>query len=133
MTNPLESSDVLNRAKGCLVGLAIGDAVGTTLEFKPRDTYAHITDMSGGGPFNLKAGQWTDDTSMALCLADSLLDKGRVDPLNIIQRFCRWWRNGENSCTGDCFDIGIATSDALLKFESEGESHSRKYSLAVSR
>mgnify|MGYP001300441983 CR=1 FL=1 len=63
----------IDRAAGCLLGLAIGDTVGTTLEFKKRDTYEHLTDMVGGGPFHLPAGVWTDDTSMALALADSLI------------------------------------------------------------
>lgn len=54
------------RYLGALVGLAVGDAVGTTLEFRPPGTFKPITDMVGGGPFGLKPGQWTDDTSMAL-------------------------------------------------------------------
>ena len=67
------NSKILNRFRGCLVGLAVGDAIGTTVEFKERGSFAPVTDMVGGGPFNLKAGQWTDDTSIALCLAKSLL------------------------------------------------------------
>jgi ADP-ribosyl-[dinitrogen reductase] hydrolase len=64
------SGEVLDRARGALLGLAVGDALGTTIEFKPRDTYPLQTEMTGGGPFGLMAGQWTDDTSMALALAD---------------------------------------------------------------
>ena len=64
------------RYRGCLLGLAVGDAVGTALEFTSPGTFAPITEMVGGGPFGLKAGQWTDDTSMALCLAESLLACG---------------------------------------------------------
>ena len=60
------------RYQGCMVGLAVGDAVGTTVEFRPRDSFPPVTDMVGGGPFGLNPGEWTDDTSMALCLADSL-------------------------------------------------------------
>ncbi len=62
--------DVIDRYRGALLGLAVGDAVGTTLEFKPPGTFRLIDDMTGGGPFGLEAGEWTDDTSMALCLAD---------------------------------------------------------------
>lgn len=62
-----------DRALGCFLGLAVGDAVGTTVEFRPRGSFPPVTDMVGGGPFRLRAGQWTDDTSMALCLAESLL------------------------------------------------------------
>ncbi|HSV14780.1 MAG TPA: ADP-ribosylglycohydrolase family protein, partial [Tepidisphaeraceae bacterium] len=64
------------RYLGCLVGLAVGDALGTTLEFRPKGSFEPITEMIGGGPFRLDPGQWTDDTSMALCLAESLLEKG---------------------------------------------------------
>ena len=64
----------LDRFLGCLLGLAAGDALGTTLEFKPPGTFEPITDMVGRGPFRLAAGQWTDDTSMALCLAESLIE-----------------------------------------------------------
>ena len=56
--------DKRDRFRGCLLGLAAGDAVGTTVEFRPRGTFGQLTDMTGGGPFNLQAGQWTDDTSM---------------------------------------------------------------------
>ena len=65
-----------DRFRGCLAGLAAGDAVGTTVEFMPRGSFEPLRDMLGGGPFNLRPGQWTDDTSMALCLAESLTEKG---------------------------------------------------------
>ena len=64
----------VERFRGCLLGLAAGDALGTTLEFKPIGTFTPIEDMHGGGPFNLAPGQWTDDTSMALCLAERLIE-----------------------------------------------------------
>ena len=68
------------RFRGALLGLACGDAVGTTLEFKAPGSFKPIDDMVGGGPFKLEVGQWTDDTSMALCLAESLLEKQGFDP-----------------------------------------------------
>lgn len=105
--------DVLDKAKGCLVGLACGDAVGTTLEFKQRGTFEPITDMVGGGPFDLLPGQWTDDTSMALCLAHSLLYKNGFDPIDQMNRYCNWYQLGYMSSTGDCFDIGAAVATAL--------------------
>jgi len=113
--------DSRDRAVGALLGLAAGDAVGTTLEFKTRDTYDHLIDMVGGGPFGLEPGQWTDDTSMALCLADSLCESGGLDPGDLMDRFCRWWRDGENSSTGECFDIGNATTSALSAYEATGD------------
>lgn len=108
-------------AKGCLLGLAIGDALGTTLEFAPRDSYTALTDMIGGGPFKLEAGQWTDDTSMALCLADSLLACHRHDPLDQLARYQRWYRQGENSVTGYCFDIGSTVRRALRQYGHSGD------------
>lgn len=101
-----------DRALGALLGLAVGDAVGTTLEFRPRDERT-VTDMVGGGPFGLQPGEWTDDTSMALCLADSLLAERRLDLPDFARRLSRWYRIGENSMNGRCFDIGGATRTAI--------------------
>jgi ADP-ribosyl-[dinitrogen reductase] hydrolase len=114
------SNRIEDRARGCLLGLAVGDAVGTTLEFRPRDSYPPLADMNGGGPFNLAPGEWTDDTSMALCLADSLIEFGDLDETDLMNRFVRWWRDGENSVRRSCFDIGITTRKALSEFEKTG-------------
>jgi ADP-ribosyl-[dinitrogen reductase] hydrolase len=78
--------EVAERYRGCLLGLAIGDAVGTALEFSPPGTFEPITDMAGGGPFGLQPGHWTDDTSMALCLAESLLARKRFDLIDLHAR-----------------------------------------------
>src|SRR2546422_944736 len=59
-------TDTIERYRGSLLGLAVGDALGTTLEFKAPGTFAPICDIVVGGPFGLEPGQWTDDTSMAL-------------------------------------------------------------------
>ncbi|MEO0559519.1 MAG: ADP-ribosylglycohydrolase family protein [Bacteroidota bacterium] len=109
-----------DRARGALLGLATGDAVGTTLEFKPRGTFEPITDMVGGGPFALESGQWTDDTAMALALAESLLACTGHDPVDQLERYVRWWRHGETSCTGHCFDIGNTVRDALQRYLDTG-------------
>lgn len=114
-------SDTRNRTLGCLLGLACGDAVGTTVEFKPRGTFPPMTDMVGGGPFGLHPGQWTDDTSMALCLADSLLACGSFSAQDQIERYVRWFQDGYWSSTGVCFDIGTTTRKALKRFMSEGD------------
>ncbi|WP_462118548.1 ADP-ribosylglycohydrolase family protein [Methylorubrum extorquens] len=114
---------IRDRALGALVGLAVGDAIGTTVEFRQRGSFDPITDMVGRGPFNLKPGQWTDDTSMALCLADSLTACGGLDERDLLERFCRWFRDGENSITGRCFDIGNVTATALAHFEQTGDIH----------
>ena len=113
--------DALERARGCLLGLAAGDALGTTLEFKRPGTFAPLTDLVGGGPFGLKAGQWTDDTSMALCLGESLLACREFDARDQMDRYCRWWREGHLSATGRCFDIGITVRGALGRFLANGD------------
>ena len=110
-----------DRFRGCLLGLATGDALGTTLEFKPPDTFEPIDDMVGGGPFGLRPGQWTDDTSMALCLATSLVKCGGFDPTDQMQRYVRWWREGYLSSTKSHFDIGNTVSAALSRFIEHGD------------
>src|SRR4051794_26307843 len=77
--------------------------------------------MAGGGPFALPAGAWTDDTSMALCLAESLVACRGFDPVDQLRRYVRWYREGHWSSTGECFDIGNATRTALERFERTGE------------
>ncbi len=110
-----------DRFRGCLLGLATGDALGTTLEFKSPGSFEPIDDMVGGGCHNLQPGQWTDDTSMALCLATSLVECGRFDARDQMKRYVRWWRRGYLSSTGSCFDIGNTTRDALGRFERTGD------------
>jgi ADP-ribosyl-[dinitrogen reductase] hydrolase len=110
-----------HRCRGALLGLAVGDAIGTTLEFKDRTTFEPISDMVGGGPFHLQPGQWTDDTSMALCLAESLIERGGMDLSDQMTRYCRWWKSGHLSSTGKCFDIGLTTAAALRRFQRNGE------------
>ncbi len=105
------------RFRGAMLGLAVCDALGTTLEFRAPGTFRPITDMLGGGPFGLEPGQWTDDTSMALCLAESLLETSGFDPLDQMERYVRWYRHGHLSSTGACFDIGGTTASALRRFE----------------
>ncbi len=112
--------ELIERFRGCLLGLAAGDAVGTAVEFKPRGTFEPVTDMTGGGPFGVPAGAWTDDTSMALCLATSLLEKNGFDAQDQMERYWRWYQEGYMSSTGRCFDIGTTTLNALENFHSLG-------------
>ncbi len=119
--SPMDEISTQDRFRGCLLGLAAGDALGTTLEFKSPGTFEPIDDMVGGGPFNLQAGQWTDDTSMALCLATSLIEQDGFDAADQMQRYVRWWREGYLSSTGSCFDIGTTVRAALSRFERDGD------------
>lgn len=117
----MTSAFFLDRAQGALLGLAIGDALGTTLEFSARDSRPPVTDLVGGGPFALPAGAWTDDTSMALCLAESLNHRKCFEAVDCMNRFVNWWRHGYMSATGECFDIGVATEQALARYERSGD------------
>ena len=112
--------ELRDRFRGALLGLAAGDAVGTSVEFEPRGRFAPVTDMTGGGPFALAAGQWTDDTSMALCLATSLLERGGFDARDQMDRYWRWAETGYLSSTGSCFDIGGTVRAALERYRQKG-------------
>src|SRR6266581_9645685 len=111
--------DQVERYRGSLLVLAAGDALGTTLEFSPPGTFAPIADIVGGGPFGLRAGEWTDDTSMALCLAESLIEQRTFDPVDQLERYARWYREGHLSSNGRCFDIGTTTRVALGSVRAE--------------
>jgi ADP-ribosyl-[dinitrogen reductase] hydrolase len=118
---PATSAEAIrDRAVGCLLGLAVGDAVGTTLEFTARDSYPPLTDMVGGGPFGLRPGQWTDDTAMALALADSLAVYPDLDEADLMRRFVDWHEQGTYSCTSECFDVGVTTAQALSRWTRTG-------------
>lgn len=112
---------LIDRCRGALLGLACGDAVGTTVEFSPRGSFEPLTDMVGGGPFELPVGAWTDDTSMALCLATSLIERKGFDPRDQMNRYTNWWQWGYLSSTGDCFDIGMTVSAALQRYAASGD------------
>ncbi len=77
--------------------------------------------MIGAGPFHLKPGEWTDDTSMALCLAVSLVEKNGFDAQDQMERYWQWYQHGYLSSTGKCFDIGSTTQTALERFHKTGE------------
>lgn len=114
-------NELANRYQGALLGLACGDAVGTTVEFSERGSFAAVTDMVGGGPFELQPGQWTDDTSMALCLAASLVHCQGFDAVDQMNRYVNWWQWGYYSCTSRCFDIGLTTAAALQRYIVSGD------------
>jgi ADP-ribosylglycohydrolase len=116
--------DEIDRYHGALLGLAVGDALGTAVEFRRPGTFEPVTGIAGGGPFGLKPGQWTDDTSMALCLADSLVERRGFDPVDQMSRYVRWWQHGFMSSNGECFDIGNTVRSALHHFMDTGEPYS---------
>ena len=117
----MKSEEILNRFQGSLLGLAIGDALGAAVEFKRPGTFEPVTGYRKGGPFGLNSGEWTDDTSLALCLAESLtLSKG-FSPVDQLTRYLKWYDKGYLSVNCQCFDIGITTREALLRFRETGD------------
>lgn len=101
---------------GSLIGLAVGDCVGAAVEFSPPGTFTPVDDMIGGGPFGLKPGEWTDDTSMALCMAVSIIENQGFNADDQMQRYVRWYKEGYLSSKTECFDIGIATMEAIHQY-----------------
>lgn len=112
--------DEKDRKRGALLGLAIGDALGAAVEFQTPGTFEPVIGYRGGGPHGLGPGEWTDDTSMALALADSISLTG-WDLNDQARRYVDWWRNGKYSVNGKCFDIGITTRGSLGRFEQSGD------------
>lgn len=119
-SEPATQKESWNRISGSLFGLAIGDALGAPIEFESPGTFKPITRFRGGGPFDLLAGSWTDDTSLALCLAESLIECQGFDPHDQMTRYLSWFQKGHLSITGRCFDIGITTRQALDQFKKTG-------------
>lgn len=109
-----------DEALGMLVGLAVGDALGATHEGRARDTIEPITDMMGGGPYNLRSGQWTDDTSMAMCLAQMLRSANGWDAEDAMKRFINWREQGYLSSTRVCFGMEKQTDEAMRRFQATG-------------
>lgn len=105
---------------GPLLGMAVGDALGTTYEFErieqpdyPALATGPATDVVGGGPFDLKPGQVTDDTQMAICIARSLMHRptgaAELDLADLAQRYVTWFQHA--------FDVGNQTGAALRAME----------------
>lgn len=101
-----------DRCRGTLIGLAVGDALGAAVEFRSPGSFAPVAGYRNGGPHGLDAGEWTDDTSMALALADSIATAG-WNLNDQADRYVQWWKTGRYSVNGRCFDIGITTRSAL--------------------
>jgi len=105
----------VDRSRGTLIGLAVGDSLGGAVEFMAPGSFAPVTGYRSGGPHRLEAGQFTDDTSLALALADSIASVG-WDLNDQARRYVEWWKTGKYSVNGHCFDIGITTRTALSTF-----------------
>jgi ADP-ribosyl-[dinitrogen reductase] hydrolase len=111
------------RYRGALLGLACGDALGAPVSFCKRGSFAPLTGMVGGGFFQLEPGQWTDDTSLAMCLAESLVECEDFDPADQLVRYARWFAKGHWSSRPHAFDVGKTTEAAITAFLATGELH----------
>lgn len=116
----METGGMRDRFRGSLLGLAAGDALGASVEFMQPGSFEPVTCMRGGGPFRLKPGQWTDDTSLALCLAKSLIECKGFNAADQMNKYLCWYKDGYMSSTGSCFDIGTTTARALNRFRDTG-------------
>ena len=110
---------IQDRLRGMLIGLAVSDCLGSAVEFKVPGTFPPVTGYRGGGPHGLGPGEFTDDTSMALALADSIALVG-WDLDDQMRRYLEWRECGKYSVNGRCFDIGIQTASALSAFKRTG-------------
>lgn len=111
--------DTLYSIKSALFGLAIGDALGVPVEFRPRTSLKHnpVLDMEGFGTHNQPVGTWSDDSSLTFCLVDSLTECGGLELKDVANSFVRWYEYGFWTATGKAFDIGNTTRAALGKFK----------------
>src|SRR6056297_3416014 len=110
--NEAERDSVL----GAIMGLCVADAMGVPVEFKSREERKEdpVTEMRGYGTFNLPPGTWSDDSSLTLCLADSLA-RG-LDYKDIMENFSKWLHEGEFTPHGESFDVGNGTYKAIMRF-----------------
>ncbi|CAF2839267.1 unnamed protein product [Rotaria sp. Silwood2] len=124
---------LLDRILGSLVGLALGDALGAHVEFRPHQYMIDnpVKDLQSGGTWGLQKGQFTDDTSMALCLAISLIMHCNFNPYDQLVRYKWWYKYGYMSSTGQCFDIGSSTRQALNEFERRQRQFSQKNEISL--
>ena len=109
------ASGLRARFLGALLGLAIGDAVAAATQYRRPGRFAPVGDLLGGGPFDLPRGAWSDDTAMALCLAESLLECHGFDARDQVARYTRWQQEGHLTSTGQCVGITAGTARALAR------------------
>ncbi|CAF4100711.1 unnamed protein product, partial [Rotaria socialis] len=127
----LINEEILNRIQGSMAGLGLGDALGAYVEFRPRQYLVDhpVTDLESGGTLGLTKGQFTNDTSMALCLANSLVACHGFNPYDQLVRYKWWYRFGYMSSTGNCFDIGAGTCQSLREFERRQKRYAKEFNI----
>jgi ADP-ribosyl-[dinitrogen reductase] hydrolase len=120
------------RFQGTLLGLALGDAVAAATQYRRPGRFTPVGDLLGGGPFDLPRGAWSDDTAMALCLADSLIECEGFDSRDQVSRYRRWQLEGYLSSTGQCVGITAATARALAAAQWRRQAFSGSHDPAAS-
>ena len=102
-----------------MIGVAVADAFGSPVQFMNRESLKKnpLTEMEYCDIYDKPAGAWTDDTSMALCILDSLREKGKVDEADIMERFSKWYYENEYTPTGEAFDMGNTCVSAIASYE----------------
>lgn len=104
-----------DRYRGLLLGLALGDALAAPVQHRRPGTFTPVGDLLGGGPYDLPRGAWSDDTAVALALAESLIERGDFEPRDFVERLTRWQHDGTGSATGQCLGISAPTAKALAQ------------------
>ena len=113
----IDRNELLRRFRGMFWGLVVGDCLGSPIQFSDKDQHPHITEMVACPIFNTPPGYWTDDSSMAFCVADSTVRCGKYDLQDIADTFVRWYREGFWSSLPHAFDVGHATQEAIYAIE----------------
>ncbi len=110
------SEPMRNNILDGIMGLCVADAIGVPVEFLSRERLKAkpVSNMQGFGTHNQPIGTWSDDTSMTLCLVDSLASG--LDYKDILTKFQSWLNEGAYTPHGDVFDVGIATRQAIRRF-----------------
>ncbi|CAF4684835.1 unnamed protein product [Rotaria sp. Silwood2] len=123
----------MDRIQGSMFGLTLGDALGAHVEFRPHGYLVAnpVKNLVGGETWGLQQGQFTDDTSMALCLAISLIARQGFVPYDQLVRYKWWYKHGYMSSTGQCFDIGTATKDSILEFEKRQKMFAQQHNIPL--
>ena len=115
----MASATLASRIRGALLGLAVCDALGAPVEFQQRGSFPLVTEMLPNEAFGTPEGAFTDDTSMTLCLAQSLLDNESThNSVDQIEKYLAWRSDGYMSSVGWCFDIGVSTNACLSRWSS---------------
>lgn len=115
--------DRLDRIRGGIWGLLVGDALGVPYEFAPPVRVPVVAKIDFHPPtdfmrshWGIPEGTWSDDGSQALCLLASLLENDGLDTTDLMNKFCQWYRKGLYAVKGEVFDVGIQTREALERF-----------------